>query len=178
MGVCSGAISTRGTDLMRAKGLTRFLLACFSLVASSLAAAQGVRFSELHYDDIGVDDGERIEVAGPTGLDVTGWRVVLYNGGTGLVYDTHVLSGVFPATCVDRGVLTIAYPVNGIQNGDPDGMALVNASGTVVEFLSYEGVFAAVDGPAAGLVSSDMGAAENNSTTGAAQSLQRRPNGT
>jgi 5'-nucleotidase len=117
---------------MRTKGLTRFLLACFSLVASSLAAAQGVRFSELHYDDIGVDDGERIEVAGPAGFDLSGWSVVLYNGATGVAYDTKALSGALPASCVDRGVAVVAYAVNGIQNGDPDGMALVNATGAVV----------------------------------------------
>jgi DNA/RNA endonuclease G (NUC1) len=163
---------------MRSKGLTRFLLACFSLVASSLAAAQGVRFSELHYDDIGVDDGERIEVAGPAGFDLTGWSVVLYNGATGLVYNTQVLSGALPATCSTRGVRVITYAVNGIQNGDPDGLALVNAGGSLVEFLSYDGVFAAVDGPAAGLVSADIGVGEDNAITAASSSLQRRPNGT
>jgi DNA/RNA endonuclease G (NUC1) len=163
---------------MRSKGLTRFLLACFSLVASSHAAAQGVRFSELHYDDVGVDDGERIEVAGPAGIDLTGWRVLLYNGATGTVYNTQTLSGVLPATCENRGVTVISYPVNGIQNGDPDGMALVNPAGGVVEFLSYDGVFAAVDGPAAGLTSMDIGVGESNDTTPAGRSLARRPNGT
>jgi hypothetical protein len=38
-----------------------------------------LRFSELHYDNSGVDTGEAIEVSGPAGLDITGWRVVLYD---------------------------------------------------------------------------------------------------
>src|SRR4051812_26165233 len=112
---------TRGTDLMRTKGLTRFWLACFGLVASSFAAAQGVRFSELHYDNDGTDSGESLGVAGPAGTDLTGWRVVLYNGGNGLAYNTQTLSGPLPATCGVRGVVVLAYPTNGIQNGSPDG---------------------------------------------------------
>src|SRR5690242_3004601 len=148
---------------MRSKGLTRFLLACFSLVASSLAAAQGVRFSELHYDDIGVDEGERIEIAGPAGTDLTGWSVVLYDV-AGASYNTRVLSGPIPATCGTRGVVVLSYPVNGIQNGPQDGLALVNAGGTVVEFLSYEGVFTATSPPAAGMTSTNMGVEETANT--------------
>ncbi|MDQ3502195.1 MAG: hypothetical protein M3486_01065 [Actinomycetota bacterium] len=43
-------------------------------------------------------------------------------------------------------VVVLDYPSNGIQNGDPDGMALVVVAGGVVEFLSYEGAFTAVGG--------------------------------
>ena len=42
-------------------------------------------------------------------------------------------------------LLKCRLPVNGIQNGSPDGFALVN-NGVVVEFLSYEGSFAAANG--------------------------------
>src|SRR6185503_18123933 len=109
----------------------------------ALAALPAVRFSEIHYDNAGTDAGEAIEVSGPAGTDVTGWRVVLYNGSGGASYDTKTLSGAIPATCDTRGVVVITYAVNGIQNGSPDGMALIDASGAVVEYLSYEGVFAA-----------------------------------
>ncbi|HET8785989.1 MAG TPA: DNA/RNA non-specific endonuclease, partial [Candidatus Limnocylindrales bacterium] len=71
----------------------------------------------------------------------------------------------------------VDYPSNGIQNGSPDGMALVDAQSHVVEFLSYEGTFTASDGPAAGMVSTDIGVAETNSTP-AGSSLQRSPSGT
>ena len=38
----------------------------------------------------------------------------------------------------------------------PDGMALVDPGGSVVEFLSYEGTFTALDGPAAGKLDADQ----------------------
>ena len=145
------------------------------------------RFSEIHYDNSGTDAGEMIEIEGPAGTDLTGWSVVLYNGNGGVVYNTSTLTGSIPATCGARGVLVIGYPSNGIQNGaspagttnpDPnaDGMALVDASGHVVEFLSYEGVFTATSGPAAGMVSRDIGVAELGSDA-SGKSLQRKPNG-
>lgn len=136
-----------------------------------------VRFAELHYDNTGTDAGEAIEVSGPAGMDVTGWQVVLYNGNGGASYNTQTLSGAFPATCGTRGVLVINYPVNGIQNGDPDGLALVDAGGAVVEFLSYEGVFAATNGPALGLTSTDIGTREAG-TEPTGLSLQRSSAGT
>ena len=161
---------------MRSKGLTRFLLACLGLVASSLAAAQGVRISEFHYDNFGQDGRENVEVSGPAGTDLTGWRIVLYNGANGLVYDNDLLSGVIPATCAPRGVVVLPYPADGIQNGSPDGIALVDAAGTVVEFLSYEGVMVAADGPAMGLTSVDIGVTEGG-TQASGTSVGRKPDG-
>ena len=162
---------------MRSKGLARITLACLGLLGSAVAAAQGVRFSELHYDNVSTDTGEAIEVAGPAGTDLTGWRVVLYNGSNNLTYNTTTLSGAIPAICGTRGVVVINYPSNGIQNGSPDGMALVNAAGAVIEFLSYEGTMVAADGPAAGLPSTDILQVETD-TRSIGTSLARRPNGT
>ncbi|MGH7718890.1 MAG: lamin tail domain-containing protein, partial [Gemmatimonadaceae bacterium] len=143
---------------------------------SAAAALPDVRVSELHYDNSGTDAGEAIEVSGPAGTDLSGWQLVLYNGSTGAVYTTTSLSGSIPATCDTRGVVVTSYPVNGIQNGSPDGVALVNAAGVVVEFLSYEGTFTASDGPAAGVASTDIGVAEATSTP-VGQSLQRNTSG-
>jgi DNA/RNA endonuclease G (NUC1) len=130
------------------------------------------RFSELHYDNAGTDVGEAIEIEGPAGKDVTGWSVVLYDGNGGVVYNTTTLSGTIPATCGARGVMVVNYPTNGIQNGSPDGMALVDAGGAVIEFLSYEGAFAATAGPAAGVTSTDIIAQEASSAP-LGSSLQR-----
>ncbi|HEU4628783.1 MAG TPA: DNA/RNA non-specific endonuclease [Gemmatimonadaceae bacterium] len=138
-------------------------------------AAPAVRINELHYDDDGTDAGERIEISGPAGMDLTGWSVVLYNGNGGTAYGTRTLSGTVPASCGTRGVVVLAYPSNGIQNGSPDGLALVDAGGSVVEFLSYEGAFTAVGGPADGMQSTDIGVAENGEPDG--QSLQRTDGG-
>src|SRR5215204_6525197 len=100
------------------------------------AAIPSVYLSEIHYDNTGTDADERIEINGPAGTDLTGWQVVLYNGNGGASYNTQTLSGTIPATCGDRGVIVLSYAVNGIQNGgstaapEPDGVALVNQSGT------------------------------------------------
>jgi hypothetical protein len=130
-----------------------------------------VRFTELHYDNAGTDVGESIEIEGPAGTDLTGYSIVLYNGNGGVAYNTRALSGTIPATCDARGVVVETYPQDGIQNGSPDGLALVDAAGQVIEFLSYEGTFTAADGPAAGTTSTDIGAAESSAPAG--QSLQR-----
>jgi len=141
------------------------------------AAFPSVRIAELHYDNSGTDAGEAIEVSAPTGTDLTGWSVVLYNGNGGASYDTKPLSGIVADACSGRGVVVVNYAVNGIQNGAPDGLALVDNTGAVVEFLSYEGSFAATNGPALGLTSTDIGVSEAG-TEAVGQSLQRRADGT
>ena len=130
-----------------------------------------VRISEIHYDDVGTDAGERVEISGPAGMDLTDWKVVPYNGANGQQYTPiATLSGVIPATCGTRGVMVA--DIAGLQNGEPDGVALVNASNTVIEFLSYEGAFAATNGPASGLTSTDVGVSETDVTPDG-RSLQR-----
>ncbi len=119
--------------------------------------------SEIHYDDEGVDANERVEIEGPAGVNLTGWSLLLYNGNGGGVYATINLSGVFPDLCTGRGVLTFAGPAAGIQNGDPDGIALVAPGNVVVEFLSYEGTMTATNGAASGMTSTDIGVRETGS---------------
>jgi predicted extracellular nuclease/alpha-tubulin suppressor-like RCC1 family protein len=116
--------------------------------------------NEVHYDNAGTDVGEFIELAGTAGQDLNGWSLVLYNGSNGLSYSTVNL-GAFALPDQDNGYGTVAitYPVNGIQNGDPDAMALVDGT-TVVQFLSYGGEFQAANGPAAGLTSVDIGVSQ------------------
>jgi hypothetical protein len=116
-----------------------------------------VFINEFHYDNASTDVGEFIEIANTTGQDLTGWSVVLYNGSNGLAYDTIPLSGT-------GQFQTLTFPSNGIQNGSPDGIALVDAGNALVQFLSYEGDFTANDGPAAGLASTDIGVTETGST--------------
>jgi len=130
-----------------------------------------VFINEIHYDNTGTDAGEAIEIAGPAGTDLTGWSIVLYNGSNGAVYDTDVLAGSIPDQVDGYGTISLSYPVNGIQNGSPDGIALVDPLSAVVQFLSYEGTFAAVGGPAHGLTSTDIGVAEAGSEL-IGQSLQ------
>ncbi len=125
--------------------------------------ATSVFINEFHYDNVGTDAGEFIEIAAPAGTDLTGWSLVLYNGANGGAYNTTLLSDTVADQGSGFGTVTVNYPANGIQNGAPDGFALVNNLGQVVQFLSYEGGFTAVGGPADGLTSIDIGVAESGS---------------
>ena len=123
-----------------------------------------VFFNEFHYDNSGGDVGEAIELAGAAGTSLEGWSIVLYNGNGGGAYRTVSLSGIIPDQ--DDGFGTISFDVSGLQNGSPDGFALVDADGNVVQFLSYEGTMVASDGPAAGMTSEDVGVEEAGSPAG------------
>ncbi len=138
-----------------------------------LTPADGVRISEIHYDNSGTDTGETIELAGPAGTSLEGWSVVLYNGASTSrsTYNTRTLTGTIPNQCSGMGTVVLTYPTDGLQNGSPDGLALVSPSG-VVEFLSYEGTFTAANGPAVGMTSEDIGVVEEG-TTPVGHSLQR-----
>ncbi len=123
-----------------------------------------VFINEIHYDDSNStgDINEGVEVAGPAGTDLTGWALVPYNGNGGAQYSPLPLSGVLPNQ--QNGFGTLWFDIPGLQNGSPDGVALVAPGPVVVQFLSYEGFFIAIDGPAAGMASTDIGVAESNST--------------
>jgi hypothetical protein len=124
--------------------------------------ATGVYVSEFHYDNTGADMGEFVEVTGDAGGDLAGWSIVFYNGNGGAKYGTLDLAGTIDDENGTRGAVSFEY--SGIQNGAPDGFALVDPSGTVVEFLSYEGTFDAVDGPADGMTATDVGVTEPGDT--------------
>ncbi len=143
-----------------------------------------VRIAEFHYDNPGTDANERIEISGPAGTDLTGWSIVRYNGAnpaSAVTYSSPgnpTVGGTIPATCGTRGVIVIAYPQDGLQNGGNDGFALVDNTGAVVEFLSYEGVATASNGPAAGMTSVDVGVSETGlAAAPAVSSIQRQPDG-
>ena len=128
-----------------------------------------VWINELHYDDAGGDDGEGVEVAGPAGTSLAGWSLALYNGSTDELYSTIALSGTLADQQNGFGTAWFATP--GLQNGSPDGLALIDPEGAVIQFLSYEGTFTAADGPAAGETSVDIGVEEPGDTP-EGQSLQ------
>ena len=117
------------------------------LTATQTALAEGVFINGIHCDNASADTGETIEIAGPAGTDLSGWEVVLYNGSNGSVYNTIALSGTLTDIDSGFGMFVINLPTNGLQNGSPDGIALIN-NGSVEQFLSYEGSFVANGGPA------------------------------
>ncbi len=134
-----------------------------------------VFINEFHYDNTGTDVDEFIEIAGPAGTDLSSFSLVLYNGNGGASYDTRPLSGTISNQDDGFGTVSVPYGSNVIQNGSPDGIALVQGS-TVIQFLSYEGSFAATNGPANEQTSTNVGVAEAG-TEPAGQSLQLRGNG-
>ncbi|MEO1683991.1 MAG: ExeM/NucH family extracellular endonuclease [Cyanobacteria bacterium J06631_12] len=136
-----------------------------------------VFINEFHYDNAGGDIGEFVEIAGPAGTDLTDWSIVLYNGSNSAPYSTETLTETIADQGDGLGTVVINYPSNGIQNGAPDGIALVDNTGTVVQFLSYEGTLTAAGGPADGLTSTDVGVEETGSTP-AGFSLQLTGTGT
>jgi len=121
--------------------------------------------NEIHYDNAGGDAEEGIEIAGPAGYELNGHKVYFYNGADGTKYSVLNLSGVIDNEYDRFGALW--FPHAGIQNGAPDGLALVRESGgetKVLQFLSYEGTFIAADGPAIGLRGVDIGVAQPDNT--------------
>jgi len=134
-----------------------------------------VWINELHYDNQGGDTGEFVEVAGTAGTSLTGWSLVGYNGNGGSEYKTIALSGAIPNQ--QNGLGTKSFNFSGLQNGGPDGIALVNAAGVVIQFISYEGSMTATSGPANGLTSEDIGVSETSSTQ-KGYSLQLNGSGT
>ena len=135
---------------------------------ASAAAPTAPFLSEIHYDNGGADTGEFVEVHLPPGTGADGLSVVLYNGNGGSAYATFELPAVL-APADAPAVVTAAAA--GLQNGAPDGVALVRGD-TVLEFLSYEGTLTATDGPAAGTTSTDIGV-EEDGTEPVGQSLSR-----
>ncbi|MGS2719726.1 endonuclease/exonuclease/phosphatase family protein [Paraglaciecola aestuariivivens] len=134
-----------------------------ALCAPSVFAAN-VFINEIHYDNAGGDTGEGVEIAGPAGTNLNGMSLVLYNGSSSQLkpYGTEVLTGSIPNQQDGYGTLSFAIP--GIQNGSPDGFALVDSLGNVIQFISYEGSFTAAEGPAVGMTSTDIGVEEGSST--------------
>ena len=143
---------------LRRSAFCAFLLS----IGAGPLLGQTAFINEIHYDNIGKDTGEAIEIAGPAGTDLSGWTLALYNGRNGTLYRTKPLSGIIPDQANGFGAISFGF-AKSIQNGAPDGIALV-ANGKVVQFLSYEGTFTAAGGPADGMTSTDIRVAESGST--------------
>ncbi len=126
--------------------------------------------NEFHYDNIGGDIGEFIEIAGPSGLDLSNYRILLYNGATGASYYGITLSGILPNESNNYGALSFSPP--SIQN-EMEGIALIKISNNkVLQFISYEGSFMATNNTANGIMSIDIGFYESENTTPIGFSLQ------
>ena len=155
------------------------------LLASGTAKAGWI--NEFHYDNTGSDVGEFVEIVLAPGESIADFSFVRYNGSGGVIYNSpgsDATIGFTAGTVTNEGYqfFSRSYPSNGLQNGAPDGFALlqngaVAVSGGVTQFLSYEGSFTATNGAAAGLTSTDVGVSEGGGDP-AGLSLQLTGTGT
>ena len=154
------------TRLMPSRPLATLLFAALALLP--MVASAEVFINEIHYDNAGSDSGERVEVVATAGESLSGYRIYLYNGSTpsaATYYDNDLVPAGNLVSCGGSvRIATVVYPTNGIQNGASDAIALVNGSGTLVQFLSYEGAVTGSNGPAAGRVSSNLPVSESESS--------------
>jgi MYXO-CTERM domain-containing protein len=142
-----------------------FLLCSGCIAALSSSAIAGVWINELHYDNAGGDVDEGVEIAADFVMDPSLLEVHAYNGSpTQLSVYNSWDAASFSMTEVAGGSLIWFTNEGSLQNGAPDGIAVVY-DGSVVQFISYEGnPFTAADGAAMGMTSVDLGTSESSST--------------
>jgi hypothetical protein len=141
------------------------------LLMTALVVNAQCFISEIHYDNAGTDAGEAVEITCPSGTDISAYKIIHYNGSNGGVLFTHdvpagtVIANQGDVICTGSPVASGTYfiPIAPMQN-DVEGVALINAMGAVVEFVSYEGSFTATAGPANGSTSVNIGVTEGSST--------------
>ena len=133
------------------------------VLVPSVSFSQAMWINEIHYDNTGGDVDEFVEVVVENTFsgNLANIEVVFYNGSNGGVIsqsNPRTLN-TFDVGQTSNGFTIYSRIMSSIQNGNPDGMALLN-NGVVVEFISYEGTITASSGPAAGMTSVDIGVAE------------------
>lgn len=96
--------------------------------------------NEIHYDNASGDVGEFVEIAGAEGIDLSEYELVLYNGSSSQLKPygaTESLSGVFTNED-DSGYGFIEFDISGIQNGAPDGLALVRKTSGANSYVACQ----------------------------------------
>ena len=134
----------------------------FSLAIS--LSAQNIWLNEFHYDNVSTDVGEFLEIVleDAGSYTLSDFTITLYNGNGGASYNSKTLDLFITGTSSENFTLYYyEFPEGGIQNGSPDGIA-IDYQGTLIggQFLSYEGTFTAIGGPANGVTSIDIGVSE------------------
>ncbi|WP_299274548.1 HYR domain-containing protein [uncultured Psychroserpens sp.] len=139
--------------------LSQDTFSCADISSGGGTPTNAVWINEFHYDNVSSDVNEFVEVV--SNFDVSSYQIIFYNGSNGTSYGTGSLT--LMSTDSGYNFYRVEQPGSGIQNGGPDGIALVDGS-TVIEFLSYEGTFMATNGAASGMTSTDVGVSETSST--------------
>ena len=117
------------------------------------------------YQYMGLSDEEFIEIAVPTGTDVSSYSIIIYQY-DGTMVEAYSL-GVTLGTFGGQDVYAIDDTTPGFNSfsgqGEiyaDDAIALVDDNGNVVQFISHWGnTVSAVEGPASGMTSTSVGTA-------------------
>ncbi len=155
------------------KNLKHLFLVAFLFASTAITMAQtNAWINEFHYDNVGGDTNESVEVVIENPGMLSDYAVVRYNGNDGATYGSTTLDTFTEGVTVGAyTIYSFVYPSGGLQNG-PDALALTYQGSLIAgQFLSYEGAFMATNGPANGLTSTDIGVAESG-TTATTESLQ------
>ncbi len=82
---------------------TAAVVAMTGLVSVPAAAAEEFTpfISEIHYDNVGADQGEAVEIEAPAGFDLTGWKIVRYNGNVADAAVVYTSPGTINGTSED-----------------------------------------------------------------------------
>ncbi len=145
----------------------------FAFISEGKSQVINAWINEFHYDNDGTDAFESVElvVKRADTLNLSWLIVTRYNGSGGVVYGSDNVSAFTAGdTLGDFYLFSIVYPSGGLQNGAPDGLAL-SYNGVLIQFVSYEGSFAATAGPAIGVTSIDIGVSQNADPTGTSLQL-------
>jgi len=138
--------------------LTATLGGSMAMSTIDVFAGGGLLINEVDYDQPGTDADEFVEIFNATGapINLSGLALVLVNGsddseydridlgpagtlgaGEYLVVGSSTLLATVPGTAL---TLTFGAATNNVQNGGPDGLAIIDTTtSTVLDALSYEG---------------------------------------
>ncbi|KAF8762860.1 hypothetical protein HU200_008998 [Digitaria exilis] len=126
-----------------------------------IGKSQKAWVNEFHYENKGKDENEFVELVIHASLDPKDLMLTLYNGANGRMYRSLNLADREAFTVTEGSSNYLLYTVwTHLQNGPADGIALIYCrdmgKAEVLEFVSYEGSLIAQDGPAKGVVSTDI----------------------
>ena len=162
--------ATTPSEIQRSTSLSGLSIPPGSSFSLTLTATQGeqtgspfpdeVFLNEIHYDNVSSDQDEFLELVVTPGFtgNLNDINVLLYNGSNGEPYEILPLNEFdnFTTPTLSNGYRIYTTLESGIQNGSPDGIALL-INNEVSQFLSYEGTLTASTGAANGLTSVDIG---------------------
>jgi parallel beta-helix repeat protein len=157
-----------------------------------ISADSALVINEVDYDQPSTDTAEYVELYNTSAspISLTGLTLNLVTGSDGSTYRTFTLDDAGPtlaaggylvianaSVIVPSGTSLIIGPQDFIQNGAPDGIALVDGSNALIDALSYEG--SATSTTWGSLVETTATPAVDEAVTPTTtKSLIRSPNGT